>query len=115
MTVRPWAKNFAVMARNMLSTKSGLFGLGIREFLFYDDTFTVNRNRVFDICSQIVKLGLDIRWDIRARVDTVDEEMLKALKQAGCVAIHYGVESGSEPVLKRLKKGIDLDSGQGSI
>jgi anaerobic magnesium-protoporphyrin IX monomethyl ester cyclase len=82
--------------------------LGIREFLFYDDTFTVNRARVIDICRQIVKLDLDIRWDIRARVDTMDEEMLKALKQAGCVAVHYGVESGSEPILKRLNKGIDL-------
>jgi anaerobic magnesium-protoporphyrin IX monomethyl ester cyclase len=82
--------------------------LGIREFLFYDDTFTVNRTRVLEICRQIVKLGLDIRWDIRARVDTVDEEMLKALKQAGCMAVHYGVESGSESVLKRLNKGIGL-------
>ncbi len=82
--------------------------LGIREFLFYDDTFTVNRLRVHEICRQIVKLSLDIRWDIRARVDTVDEEMLKALKQAGCVAVHYGVEAGSEPILKRLNKGIDL-------
>jgi len=82
--------------------------LGIREFLFYDDTFTVNRARVMEICRQIVNLGLDIRWDIRARVDTVDEEMLKALKAAGCVAVHYGVESGSDPILKRLNKGIDL-------
>ena len=82
--------------------------LKIREFLFYDDTFTVNSARVLDICHQIVKLSLNIRWDIRARVDTVDEEMLRALKQAGCVAIHYGVESGSEPILKRLNKGIDL-------
>jgi radical SAM superfamily enzyme YgiQ (UPF0313 family) len=82
--------------------------LGIREFLFYDDTFTVNRARVLEICRQIVNLGLNIRWDIRARVDTVDEEMLKALKKAGCVAVHYGVESGSEPILRRLDKGIDL-------
>lgn len=59
--------------------------LKIREFLFYDDTFTVNSARVLDICHQIVKLSLNIRWDIRARVDTVDEEMLRALKQAGCV------------------------------
>lgn len=82
--------------------------LGIREFLFYDDTFTVNRSRVLDICHQIIKLGIDIRWDIRARVDTVDEEILKALKRAGCVAVHYGVESGSESILKRLNKGIEI-------
>lgn len=82
--------------------------LGIREFLFYDDTFTVKRQRVLDICRQITELGLGISWDIRARVDTVDEEILLALKQAGCQAVHYGVESGSERILERLKKGISL-------
>lgn len=82
--------------------------LGIREFLFYDDTFTVNRKRVLDICKKIVDLDLEIFWDIRARVDTVDEEVLRALKKAGCRAVHYGVESGSERILERLNKGITL-------
>ncbi len=82
--------------------------LGIREFLFYDDTFTVKRQRVLDICKQIIDLGQGISWDIRARVDTVDEEILLALKQAGCQAVHYGVESGSERILERLNKGISL-------
>jgi anaerobic magnesium-protoporphyrin IX monomethyl ester cyclase len=82
---------------------------GIHQFLIYDDTFTVNKQRVLDICAQIRRRGLDIGFDIRARVDTVDEEMLKDLKAAGCEGIHYGVESGSERVLRTLKKGIDLD------
>ena len=82
--------------------------LGIREFLFYDDTFTLNRKRVLEICEHIVELGLDIYWDIRTRVDTVDEEMLRALKKAGCRAVHYGVESGSEKILERLNKGITI-------
>ena len=83
--------------------------LGIREFLFYDDTFTVNRNRVIDICNKIISNGFDIRWDIRARVDTVDEEILRLLKQSGCVGVHYGVESGSERILSRLNKGIEIN------
>jgi len=83
--------------------------LGIREFLFYDDTFTVNRRRVMEVCDKIRERGLRIRWDIRTRVDTVDEEMLRALKQAGCCAIHYGVESGSPDILGRLNKGITID------
>ncbi len=82
--------------------------LGIREFLVYDDTFTVNRRRVLEICDRIVELGLNITWDIRARVDTVDEQMLRALRRAGCRAVHYGVEAGSEPILKRLDKGITI-------
>ncbi len=83
--------------------------LGIKDFLFYDDTFTVKRDRVLDICNEIMRHKLDIRWDIRTRVDLVDEEMLKMLQQAGCVAIHYGVEAGNDKILKVIKKGITIE------
>lgn len=82
---------------------------GIREFLMYDDTFTVNRQRTMDICNKIIKEKLNIQWDIRARVNTVDEEMLKKLKKAGCIRVHYGVESGTQKILDILRKGITLE------
>tara|TARA_B100000315_G_scaffold60545_1_gene54919 strand:- start:2459 stop:3874 length:1416 start_codon:yes stop_codon:yes gene_type:complete len=82
--------------------------MGIYEFLFYDDTFSVNKKRVIDICNEIIKRKLDIGWDIRARVDTINEQMLRSLKMAGCQGIHYGVEAGSEKILKVLKKGITI-------
>ncbi len=82
--------------------------LGIRDFLFYDDTFTVSRQRVLAICEEILRRRLAIRWDIRTRVDLVDAEMLGMLKKAGCRAIHYGVESGNDRVLGVLKKGFDV-------
>jgi radical SAM superfamily enzyme YgiQ (UPF0313 family) len=47
-------------------------------------------------------------WDVRSRVDTVDEEMLEALKEAGCYRIFYGIESGNPEVLGRLRKQVDL-------
>lgn len=62
--------------------------LGIKDFLFYDDTFTVDRTRVVEICKLLIEKGLEIRWDIRARVDTVDDEVLAYLKKAGCEGIH---------------------------
>lgn len=80
--------------------------LGIKEIFFYDDTFTVNKRRVMDICWLIVDRGLKITWDVRARVDTVDEEMIIAMKEAGCVRIHFGVESAQPHILKALNKGI---------
>lgn len=83
--------------------------MGIHEFLFYDDTFSINKQRVFDVCEEILKRKLDLRWDIRSRVDTINEEMIKQLKAAGCQAIHYGVEAGTEKILKVLNKGITLD------
>jgi radical SAM superfamily enzyme YgiQ (UPF0313 family) len=82
--------------------------MGIYDFLFYDDTFTVNKQRVIDICNEIIKRKLDISWDIRARVDTINEQILNSLKMAGCQGIHYGVEAGSEKILKVLNKCITI-------
>ncbi|MFA6525942.1 MAG: radical SAM protein [Candidatus Buchananbacteria bacterium] len=83
--------------------------MGIEEILIYDDTFTINRQRVLDVCSEINKRNLKFIWDIRARVDTVDAEVLKALMSAGCTRIHFGVEAGTEKILRVLNKGIHLD------
>lgn len=83
--------------------------LGIREFLIYDDTFTVNRDRAEAICDLLLERKLDISFDIRARVDTVDEALLRKLKAAGCQGVHYGVEAGTERMLKVLNKGITLE------
>ena len=83
--------------------------LGIKEFFIYDDTFNVNRKRVFDICAEIKRRKLNIAFDIRARADRMDEEMLKELASAGCDRIHYGVESGNEEVLATLLKDLDLN------
>ena len=49
-----------------------------------------------------------MRWDIRARVDTVTPEMIEALARAGCSRVHYGVETGSPRIQKRLRKNLDL-------
>lgn len=86
--------------------------LGIHEFLIYDDTFTIRKDRVKEICRLVIDKNLDIGFDIRARVDTLDEEMLKLLKKAGCRGIHYGIEAGTPKILEVLKKGIDLDKAK---
>ena len=89
--------------------------LGIGEVFIYDDTFTVNRKRVLEICKKKVEKGLNLAFDIRARVDSVDFEMLEALKAAGCERIHYGVEAGTEKIQKVLGKGITLDQAKNAI
>jgi radical SAM superfamily enzyme YgiQ (UPF0313 family) len=85
-------------AKNVVDELEECTRMGIYEFLFYDDTFTVNKKRVLDICNEIIRRKLDIGWDIRARIDTMNEEMLKNLKKAGCQGIHYGIEAGTEKV-----------------
>ena len=96
-------------AQNIVDEMEECLKLGIEEILVYDDTFTIDKQRTFDICDEIIKRDLKFVWDIRARVDTVDEEVLKKLKQAGCARIHFGVEAGTEKILKVLNKGISLN------
>lgn len=83
--------------------------MGIKEIFIYDDTFGVDRQRVLDICGELTRRGIKIDWDIRTRVNTVDEEILKALKNAGCQRIHYGVEAGTQKILDVLRKGITIE------
>jgi len=96
-------------AENVVDEMELCVGMGISEFLIYDDTFTINKKRVLDICRLINERGLKIGWDVRARVDTVNKEMLRAMKQAGCDRIHYGVEAGSPEVIETLRKGITIE------
>lgn len=106
-------KSFRVRsADNVVDEFEECSKLGIKEILVYDDTFTINKQRVKDICRNIIARKIKIYWGIRARVDTVDEEMLELLKKANCVRINYGVESGDPKVLKGLNKGISLEQAE---
>jgi radical SAM superfamily enzyme YgiQ (UPF0313 family) len=75
---------------------------------FFDDTFTSNRERTLDICKGIK--GFNIKWACFSRVDGLDEELLITMKDAGCVEIQIGVESGDAEILKKIKKGITIES-----
>ena len=76
---------------------------------FIDDTFTVDYRWVMQFCDRLKKENLNIKWGCQARVNTVTEEVLTAMKNAGCIQLDFGVESGSERVLKALKKGTTPD------
>jgi len=82
---------------------------GIKAFDFWDDTFSVNHKHVELICNEIIKRELDIKWYARMRVNTVNYQMLKNMKKAGCVSVSFGVESGSPRVLKAINKNITLN------
>ena len=77
---------------------------GIREFLFNGDTFTINKSWVLKLCDLIVKEGLDIHWGCNSRVDTFDKERAGALKKAGCWVVAFGIESGVQEMLDKMKK-----------
>jgi len=95
--------------QNVVDEMEACEKMGIREIFVYDDTFTIRRDRVLEICRQKAERGLKIQWDIRAHINTITDEVLDALAAAGCARIHYGVEAGTKEITKVLKKGIDLD------
>ncbi len=78
----------------------------IDAFYFIDDNFTLRRDLVSDICEELIKRRLNLIWSCSARINTLSEELLQKMKKAGCVQVDLGVESGSDEVLKRIKKGI---------
>lgn len=99
-------------AKNVVDEMQQCYEMGIEDFFIYDDTFNLDKQRVIDICNEIMKRSLKIGWDIRGRVDRIDENSLRLMKKAGCERIHFGVESGSERILKKIKKGITLKQVQ---
>ncbi len=88
---------------------------GVKEIAFYDDVFTLDKKRAHAIADNIIKRGLKICWTCETRVNLVDEELLRHLKQAGCYAIAYGIESGSPEILDTLDKGITLEQVEEAV
>lgn len=86
-----------------------LYEKGICFFYFSDDTFTIKKDRVIEICQRIIEKGMMISWFAISRVDCIDEEMLYWMRKAGCIQISFGIESGSEKIRKRLGKKLSSD------
>jgi len=86
-----------------------------REIQFYDDTFTVNKKRVFRLCELLMEKKLGVIWRCSSRVDTVNEKMLKAMYAAGCRSISYGIESGDDEILKKMNKGTTVAQAKDAI
>jgi anaerobic magnesium-protoporphyrin IX monomethyl ester cyclase len=80
---------------------------GYKGFYFYDCTFTTNKRRVMEFCNLLLQANLDIEWQCMSRVDQLDLETMQLMRQAGCVRVAVGAESGSERSLKLMKKGIN--------
>ncbi len=82
---------------------------GVREIFFMDDTFTINRKRVEELCGLLIAADLDLIWTCCARANNMSRDLLAKMRRAGCWMIHLGIESGDEQVLRRIKKGITLE------
>ncbi|HDK41599.1 MAG TPA: B12-binding domain-containing radical SAM protein, partial [Nitrospirae bacterium] len=78
---------------------------GMKGIYFCDDTFTLSPKWVREYCEELKKRGLKIKWACQSRVDQTDEDLMRVMKNSGLVQLDFGVESGSEKILKVLGKG----------
>ncbi len=90
---------------------------GVQAIHFEDDTFGADRERLLTLCDMICKEGLHkrIQWECLLRVDQAEAELLKQMKQAGCIQVEYGFESGSDTALRRLAKNATSDQNRRAV
>ncbi len=80
---------------------------GVDLYLFQDEFFVSGKRQVMTFCRELASRGMDVSWKAFGRVNLVDEEMMQAMADCGCVELRFGIESGSDRVLKQIKKGFN--------
>jgi len=88
---------------------------GIKEFNFFDDTFTLKEDRALAICQKIVDKGFNISWVSFSRVNTITEKLVALMKAAGCKKISFGLESGSQEILDLMQKNATIEMGKQAV
>jgi len=83
---------------------------GVREVNIVDDLFTMTPRRVEEFCHGLLSRKLKISWACFSRVDSVTPDILKTMKEAGCWMLGYGIESGNQRILDKIKKNVTLET-----
>ncbi|BBD09034.1 B12-binding domain-containing radical SAM protein [Desulfovibrio ferrophilus] len=93
-------------AKHFVDEMQLLVEQGIDNLYVSDDTFTLDKGRVIEVCREILDRGLDVQWQAISRVNAVDAEVLGWMRRAGCIQISFGVESGDTEIRDFLNKNI---------
>lgn len=88
---------------------------GVRTLQIHDDLFTLKRERVIKFCKLLKERNIKIAWNLASRVDLIDEELAKLMKKSGCEIVYFGIESGDQEVLNKIKKRITLEQARKGI
>jgi radical SAM superfamily enzyme YgiQ (UPF0313 family) len=87
----------------------------VDSFLFPHDIFTINRQRVMEVCAALSEVGFPIRWNCSTRIDCADRELLQTMADAGCIGVHFGIETGSERMQKVIGKRLRISRAQAVV
>ena len=93
-----------------LKTEYGAEGIS-----FHDDTLTLDKKRIIDICDEIIARKIGLPWGCQTRVDTVSEEVLAKMHKAGCNEVSFGVESGCQRILDAVHKKVEISQAEKAI
>lgn len=106
-----WGKGFRMRGvDNIIKEIESLASEGaLTYFSFADDCFTLVPKRAMEICKRIREMDLGVEWSCTGRIETINDELLKSLRGAGCISIFFGIESGSERILKELNRRYTRD------
>ncbi len=88
---------------------------GAEAFTFYDDTLTLDRKRIYEICQEIKNRKIGIPWDCQTRVDQVSKELLVKMREANCQQVFFGVESGCQKMLDAMNKRTSIEQNEKAI
>lgn len=88
---------------------------GVRHIMFVDDLFLASKVRTEALCNMLLESGLKMTWTCTARVDTVKPEILALMQKAGCWEISFGLETGSNALLKKMDKAADVEKSEQAI
>ena len=96
-------------AENIVDEIEECLRLNIHEIHFVDDSFGCIPSHLLSLCREIKNRNLDVKWGIRARVDSLNKDRISQLKDSGCVRINIGVETSSNEGMQILQKGVTID------
>jgi radical SAM superfamily enzyme YgiQ (UPF0313 family) len=88
---------------------------GIGAFGFRDDVFTIDRARTLALADALYALPERIYWNCESRVDCVDRALIERIKRAGCICVDFGIESGSDEILRRLRKRASVEQARAAL
>lgn len=102
-------------ANNIVQEVEAVQKLGYQRVWFADDCFTLNRERLMRICEELIRRNIMIGWECLSRVDTVDLSVAEKMKNAGCVRVFFGIESGNNGILKIMKKQATVEQAKKAV
>lgn len=88
---------------------------GVKSIRFIDDTFTLNKQRVIELCKAIIENEIKVEWACLSRTDNLDLELLTWMKKSGCKRIYFGMESGSQRMLDIYQKNMKIEDALAAL